>query len=148
MKSTDLPIEPLTVGFSQIELNQYMEQEFKMIAADRQEKERADARNALEEYVYELRGKVSSEEELGQFVPEHERDSLVGYLDEMENWLYEEGEDCNRQVYQDKLSELKSKGEPIQTRKIEFDSRPIIIEDFAKTLQLTMKALEQIRYGF
>jgi hypothetical protein len=25
----------------------------------------------------------------------------------MENWLYEEGEDCNRQIYVDKLSSLK-----------------------------------------
>lgn len=29
-----------------------------MIASDKQEKERADARNAFEEYVYELRNKV------------------------------------------------------------------------------------------
>lgn len=116
-----------------------------MIAADRQEKERADARNALEEYVYELRGKLSSDEDLAQFIPENERDHLVLQLEDMENWLYEEGEDCNRQIYQDKLSELKSKGEPIQSRKIEFDLRPTVIEDFARSLQLGMKALEQMR---
>lgn len=118
-----------------------------MIAADRQEKERADARNALEEYVYELRGKLSNDDELGQFVPENEKDSLILQLDDMENWLYEDGEDCNRQIYQDKLSELKSKGEPIQSRKIEFDLRPTVIEDFARSLQLGMKAIEQMRYG-
>ena len=25
----------------------------------------------------------------------------------MENWLYEEGEDCSRQIYSDKLASLK-----------------------------------------
>lgn len=115
------------------------------LAADRQEKERADARNALEEYVYELRGKLSSEEELGQYVLENDRDGLVRQLDDMENWLYEEGEDCNRQVYQDKLSELKAKGEPIQNRRIENELRPIVIEDFAKVLQLGYKLVEQIK---
>lgn len=143
VKSIELPIESLTFGFSQVELNQYTEQEFKMIAADRQEKERADARNALEEYVYELRGKLSSEDELQSFVVENERENLIRQLDEMENWLYEEGEDCNRQVYQDRLSELKSKGEPIQTRKLEFEIRPTVMEDFSKAMQLGMKAVEQ-----
>lgn len=117
-----------------------------IVIADRQEKERADARNALEEYVYELRGKLSSDDELAPYVLESDRTSLIKQLDEMENWLYEEGEDCNRQVYQDKLSELKSKGEPIQNRKVESEVRPIVIEHFAKSLQLTSKAVEQMRY--
>ncbi|KAG5890080.1 hypothetical protein JTB14_003644 [Gonioctena quinquepunctata] len=145
LKSIELPIESLTNGFSQVELNQFTEQEFKMIASDKQEKERADARNAFEEYVYELRSKVSSEDELGHYILDSDRNSLVSQLDEMENWLYEEGEDCNKQVYLDKLAQLKSIGEPVQTRKIEHELRPVVIEDFAKSLQLCMKALELIR---
>uniref|UniRef100_A0A1Y1JTX9 Heat shock 70 kDa protein 4 n=1 Tax=Photinus pyralis TaxID=7054 RepID=A0A1Y1JTX9_PHOPY len=145
VKSTELPIESLTVGFSQVEINQYTEQEFKMIAADRQEKERADARNALEEYVYELRGKLSSEDELASFILDADRDNLIQQLDDMENWLYEEGEDCNRQVYQDKLTELKAKGEPIQVRRLEHELRPTIIEEFARSLQLANKVVEQFR---
>jgi heat shock protein len=78
-----------------------------MVASDRQEKERRDARNALEEYVYELRGKLSSEEDLAMFVSENDRSSVCRQLDDMENWLYEEGEECNRQVYVDKLNVLK-----------------------------------------
>lgn len=69
-----------------------------MISSDKQEKERADARNALEEYVYELRGKLQSEDQLAMFLPEQERSQLCSDLDAMENWLYEDGEDCQRQV--------------------------------------------------
>ncbi|XP_023018225.2 heat shock protein 70Cb isoform X1 [Leptinotarsa decemlineata] len=145
VKSIELPIESLTNGFSQVELNQFTEQEFKMIASDKQEKERADARNAFEEYVYELRSKVSSDDELGSFILESDQASLVSQLDDMENWLYEEGEDCNKQVYLEKLAQLKSIGEPVQTRKIEYELRPVVIEDFAKSLQLCMKALELIK---
>lgn len=145
VKSVELPIESLTHGFSQVEINQFTEQEYKMIAADRQEKERVDARNALEEYVYELRNKVSSDDELGPFIVESDRDALVRQLDDMENWLYEDGEDCQKQLYNDKLAELKAKGEPVQQRKIEFELRPVVIEDFAKSLQLCMKALELIK---
>ncbi|CAH0560766.1 unnamed protein product [Brassicogethes aeneus] len=145
VKAVDLPLEVLTYGFSQVEINQFTEQEFKMIACDRQEKERADARNALEEYVYELRSKISSDDELGLYVLEGDRDNLVRQLDEMENWLYEDGEDCSRQLYMDKLTELKQKGEPIQTRKIECELRPVVIEDFAKSLQMCQKALDMIK---
>lgn len=97
----ELPIEALTFGFSNVEINKFTEQEFKMIASDKQEKERADSRNAFEEYVYELRGKVSSDDELGPYILESDRDQLVRQLDDMENWLYEEGEDCNKQVRHD-----------------------------------------------
>lgn len=145
VKSVELPIKSLTYGFSQVELNQYTEQEFKMIAADRQEKERADTRNALEEYVYELRDKLSADGDLHKFVSENDRSKLVQQLDEMENWLYEEGEDCVRQIYQDKLSELKSKGEPIENRRVEYELRPILFNDFGKSLQLCLKAIDQIR---
>lgn len=116
-----------------------------MIASDKQEKERADARNAFEEYVYELRSKVSSDDELAPYILENNRDELVRQLDDMENWLYEDGEDCHKQVYIDKLAQLKSIGEPVQTRKVESELRPVVIEDFAKSLQLCMKALELIR---
>lgn len=78
-----------------------------MIAEDKQEKERIDVRNALEEYVYDLRGKISDEDQLATFVTETERETLGGILDETENWLYEEGEECNRQVYCDRLTNLK-----------------------------------------
>lgn len=74
-----------------------------MQAQDRQEKERADARNALEEYVYELRGKLSEGEVLHDFVAEDQRQKLVNQLDALEQWLYDEGEDQNRQVIFDEL---------------------------------------------
>lgn len=70
-----------------------------MQAQDRQEKERADARNALEEYVYELRGKLSEGEALHDFVAADQRTRLVAALDALEAWLYEEGEEQNRQVF-------------------------------------------------
>lgn len=159
-----------TSGFNQVQLNSYIEEECKMIAgnlkfnlkrryfsyknfilisvfflADRQEKERADARNALEEYVYELRGKLSSEDELASFVTDNDRNHLINQLDQMENWLYEDGEDCNRQEYHDKLHSLKNQGDPIQSRRNEFDMRPCVMEDFAKTIQLAGKAADQIK---
>lgn len=63
----------------------------------------------------------------------------------MENWLYEDGEDCNRQEYHDKLMTLRAQGEPIQMRRNEHDMRPSVIEEFARSIQLAGKATEQVR---
>jgi len=147
VKTVELPIEAHTRGYSQTELNNYMELECKMVASDRQEKDRVDARNALEEYVYDLRGKLSSEDELATFVNENDRNSLFHHLDNMEKWLYEEGEDCSRQIYVDKLSLLKNLGEPIKMRRLEFELHPAALEELASVLQLTRKAVDQYRAG-
>lgn len=79
----------------------------KMNAEDRQEKERIDARNALEEYVYDLRAKLSEENQLATFITEIDKEALCHTLDDTENWLYEEGEDCQRQIYSERLTRLK-----------------------------------------
>lgn len=78
-----------------------------MVAEDKQEKERVDARNALEEYVYDLRAKLSEEDQLATFITETDKEALCRTLDDTENWLYEEGEDCQRQIYSERLTRLK-----------------------------------------
>lgn len=147
VKTVELPIDARTHGFSQPELNSYMEQEGKMQAQDRQEKERADARNALEEYVYELRGKLGDGEALHEFVEPAQRARLVAALDALEAWLYEEGEDQNRQVYVDKLTELRTEGEPIKQRRLEFELRPGALDDYSLAIQLAKKAVDLYKAG-
>ncbi|KAL0839520.1 hypothetical protein ABMA28_016223 [Loxostege sticticalis] len=147
VKTVELPIEARTHGYSQQELNSYMEQEGKMQAQDRQEKERADARNALEEYVYELRGKLSEGETLHDFVAEDQRHKLVNQLDALEQWLYDEGEDQNRQVYSDKLTELRTEGEPIKQRRLEYELRPGALDDLSLAVQLANKAVDLYKSG-
>ncbi|XP_053599768.1 97 kDa heat shock protein isoform X2 [Plodia interpunctella] len=147
VKTIELPIDARTHGYSQHDLNTYMEQEGKMQAQDRQEKERADARNALEEYVYELRGQLSEGEALHAFVADDARARLVRALDALEHWLYDEGEDQNRQVYSDKLTELKTEGEPIKQRRLEFELRPGALDDFSLAIQLANKAIDLYKAG-
>uniref|UniRef100_A0A8C5FIA8 Heat shock protein 4b n=1 Tax=Gadus morhua TaxID=8049 RepID=A0A8C5FIA8_GADMO len=86
-------------------LNLFVENEGKMIMQDKLEKERNDAKNYVEEYVYDMRDKLHGLFE--KFVSESDRDILSIKLEDTENWLYEDGEDQPKQVYIDKLAELK-----------------------------------------
>lgn len=121
-------------------LNLFVENEGKMIMQDKLEKERNDAKNNVEEYVYEMRDKLHGM--LEKFVSESDRDVLSLKLEDTENWLYEDGEDQPKQVYIDKLAELKKLGQPIQDRYAESEERPKAFEELGKQIQQYMKFIE------
>ncbi|KAK2826920.1 hypothetical protein Q7C36_017846 [Tachysurus vachellii] len=140
-KTVDLPIENSLHGQIDNELlNLFVENEGKMIMQDKLEKERNDAKNGVEEYVYEMRDKLHGV--LEKFVSEADRDAFSLKLEDTENWLYEEGEDQQKQVYIDKLAELKKLGQPIQERAIEAEERPKAFEELGHQIQKYMKILE------
>ena len=82
-----------------------------------------NCKNALEEYVYDMRGKL--EDRYAVFVQAKEKQSLLSGLQESEDWLYtEEGEDATKSAYTSRLDGLKSLGDPIVLRWREGDERP------------------------
>ncbi|XP_026228454.1 heat shock 70 kDa protein 4a isoform X2 [Anabas testudineus] len=140
-KTVELPIEcNLHWQLSSEVLNMFVENEGKMIMQDKLEKERNDAKNNVEEYVYDMRDKLHGV--LEKFVNEADRDSFSLKLEDTENWLYEDGEDQQKQVYIDKLAELKKIGQPIHDRYIEAEERPNAFEELGRQIQMYMKIIE------
>ncbi|XP_071593238.1 heat shock protein 105 kDa isoform X2 [Heliangelus exortis] len=134
VKNVELPIEAnLVWQLGKDLLNMYIETEGKMIMQDKLEKERNDAKNAVEEYVYEFRDKLSGPYE--KFVCEKDLQGFSALLTETEGWLYEEGEDEAKQVYVDKLEDLKKFGTPIEMRYQEAEERPKLLEELGHRLQ-------------
>uniref|UniRef100_A0A8C9N1S5 Heat shock protein family H (Hsp110) member 1 n=1 Tax=Serinus canaria TaxID=9135 RepID=A0A8C9N1S5_SERCA len=131
VKNVELPIEAnLVWQLGKDLLNMYIETEGKMIMQDKLEKERNDAKNAVEEYVYEFRDKLSGPYE--KFVCEKGFSALLA---ETEGWLYEEGEDEAKQVYVEKLENLKKLGTPIEMRFQEAEERPKLLQELGHRLQ-------------
>ncbi|KAK5620398.1 Heat shock 70 kDa protein 4 [Crenichthys baileyi] len=140
-KVLELPIENSPQGqLANDMLNLFVENEGKMIMQDKLEKERNDAKNNVEEYVYDMRDKLHGM--LEKFVSESDRDALSLKLEDTENWLYEDGEDQPKQVYIDKLAELKKLGQPIMDRFMEAEERPKAFEELGKQIQQYMKFVE------
>uniref|UniRef100_A0A8C3JUI2 Heat shock protein 105 kDa n=1 Tax=Calidris pygmaea TaxID=425635 RepID=A0A8C3JUI2_9CHAR len=134
VKNVELPIEAnLVWQLGKDLLNMYIETEGKMIMQDKLEKERNDAKNAVEEYVYEFRDKLSGPYE--KFVCQKDLQGFSALLTETEGWLYEEGEDEAKQVYVDKLEDLKKLGTPIEMRYQEAEERPKLFEELGHRLQ-------------
>nr|XP_020474925.1 heat shock 70 kDa protein 4-like isoform X2 [Monopterus albus] len=140
-KVLDLPIENSPQWqLADDMLNLFVENEGKMIMQDRLEKERNDAKNNVEEYVYDMRDKLHGM--LEKFVSESDRDAFTLKLEDTETWLYEDGEDQPKQVYIDKLAELKKLGQPIQERYTEAEERPKAFDEMGKQIQQYMKFIE------
>ena len=57
------------------------------------------------------------------FISEQDKEQFLRLLNDTEAWLYEEGDDETKTVYNKKLEELKKHGDPIFKRVKEFEGR-------------------------
>ncbi|XP_038201235.1 heat shock protein 105 kDa isoform X2 [Arvicola amphibius] len=142
--NVELPVEAnLVWQLGRDLLNMYIETEGKMIMQDKLEKERNDAKNAVEECVYEFRDKLCGPYE--KFICEQEHEKFLRLLTETEDWLYEEGEDQAKQAYIDKLEELMKMGTPVKVRFQEAEERPKVLEELGQRLQHYAKIAADFR---
>ena len=92
-----------------------------------------DRKNALEEYVYDTRGKL--DDRYAAYVQAGEKAKLITLLQETEDWLYsEEGEDATKSAYVARLDALKVIGDPIVARWSEAEERPRAIAELRTAL--------------
>ncbi|MBN3297523.1 HS105 protein, partial [Amia calva] len=146
VKHVELPIEAKLVWhLGEDQLNTYIEQEGKMVMQDQLERERSNAKNAVEEYVYYFRHKLAGPYET--FVNEEERIQITELLDQTENWLYDEGEDQPKQVYIDKMQELQKHGLPVEERYQEAEMRDKLFAEVTSKVQNYMKITEDYGNG-
>ncbi|RVE57248.1 hypothetical protein OJAV_G00214120 [Oryzias javanicus] len=144
VKSLDLPIISSNIRQLDTEvLANFVESERQMISQDKLVKEVNDAKNTVEEYVYELREKLCGIYQ--KYINEEDSNRLTLMLEDTENWLYEDGEDQPKHIYEEKLDALKRLGQPIQDRHIEHEDRPKAFEELGKKLQLYLKFVDCYR---
>jgi len=108
-------------------------QELDMALQDRVVQETNDAKNRVEEYVYNMRDALSSR--LAPYEHEDARAALSKELDGVEEWLYGDGENCNKGVYVEKLQALQAKGDPISDRAREFEMVPDALARLDKAVE-------------
>ncbi|CAL8093237.1 unnamed protein product [Calicophoron daubneyi] len=145
VRYNDLPVDACIMQYSTKQLNDFTEVEGKLFEQDELEHRRSHAKNAVEEYVYEMRGKM--QDSLGNFAVPKEAENIMRMLDETEDWLYGEGEDLQRQAYVDRLTQMKSLGDPVELRSFEYHNRPRAVEKFEKSLVHIRKVLDSVAAG-
>jgi hypothetical protein len=77
-----------------------------MVLFDKKDKERSDAKNAVEEYVYDMRGKLDGGE-YEKYSDDRNRQKLLNELRTTETWLYDQGTNQEKNIYIERLKSLK-----------------------------------------
>ncbi|CAM8987794.1 unnamed protein product [Rhodiola kirilowii] len=103
----------------------------------------AELKNDLEGYIYATREKLETSE-LESVSTSEERQAFTEKLEEVQEWLYMDGEDANATDFREKLDMLKSIGDPIFFRLSEVSARPAASEHARKFFN----ELEQIVQGW
>uniref|UniRef100_T1PDV7 Hsp70 protein n=1 Tax=Musca domestica TaxID=7370 RepID=T1PDV7_MUSDO len=145
-KLIELPMDVHTHGFLPNELSNLIQQEAKMVSNDAKETERIDAKNALEEFVYDMRNKLQGGP-LERYVVDAERDAICAQLNELENWLYEDGEDCDRDTYVNKLKALHNQTNPIKDRASDYELCPGVFSELKNAINHAHAAVNEFKKG-
>jgi len=125
-----------TKSFSQISAQELMdaqEAEGNMKLQDKLIAQTAEAMNNLETKVYALRDDLS--QKLSAYYTEPDKEKLGSTLTAMEDWLYDEGMDVEKSVYEAKLKELLATFAPGEGRAKEADLRPDAFSELGKAIE-------------
>ncbi|KAJ3186709.1 adenyl-nucleotide exchange factor sse1 [Gaertneriomyces sp. JEL0708] len=146
IKNHNLQITPKTYALAATALDKIKAEEYEMFAADRLVIDTAEARNSLEEYVYETRAKLDGAWK--PFTPPGVSEDLMVKLNNMEEWLYtEEGEEASKGVYVTKLNELLAISGPIKKRYLQHEELPHAEKRLRDYLNSTVLVLGDEKYS-
>lgn len=120
---TALPTSAAGLRLDTSVVDEYKEKEGQMYASDKLVIETEDRKNALEEYVYDVRDKL--EGPWKKFASPEDAEKLRALASQAEDWLYsDEGEDATKSAYVERLDGLKTLGGPVALRYKEQEDRP------------------------
>lgn len=132
-KKTPLTVTASTWEQPQAELQAKIEMLLELETADRLIHDTQDRKNAVESYVYSTRDDLDMH--LGPFAEEGAKATFKKLLEETEDWLYGDGENCTKSEYVNKLKELKELGDPVYKRHKEAELRPKAVEGLQHAIE-------------
>ncbi|RXW24318.1 hypothetical protein EST38_g1518 [Candolleomyces aberdarensis] len=137
VKKKEIPFVATNTSLPKEVVEEYKEKELEMHESDKLVFDTEERKNAVEEYVYDMRGKV--EDRYASYVQPEEKQKLLVALQEAEDWLYsEEGEDAHKSAYVARLDILKAIGDPITFRYKENEERFRAVASLRETLNTYM----------
>lgn len=82
---------------------------------DKKVKERVDARNSLETYVYNMKNTINDKDKLGEKIGEEDKETIESAVKEALEWL-DDNQSAEKEEFEDKLKELEGICNPIVSK--------------------------------
>jgi len=119
VRKGDLPLSAGTASLDQNTKDLLLEREGQMISEDKLVAETEDKKNELESEIYAMRSKIEEPYEsngYADFASEQEKEKVREKCTQLEDWLYDEGDDASKGQYIAKYEELRASAGPIIQR--------------------------------
>jgi len=145
IKNHDLSVEASQSSLNKTEMDQMLKVESELLECIKVEKMIADSKNAVEEYIYNMREEL--DEKYQEYVLEEDKEKFQTLLGDTEDWLYEDGEDLSKQAYVDKLGELTAVGTPIQERHHLHTTLPVTFNSYGTCMMKYRKIVDAYTAG-
>jgi hypoxia up-regulated 1 len=114
-----------------------------MDAADNARKAREAALNDLEAYIYQVKNKLTDDEDNWKKVStEEQRQEVVDLASAAEEWIYDDGRNAVVSEYKAKQDEIKKKAEQIFRRFSEMTDRPKAVEKAHNMIRTVKSKIE------
>ncbi|CAO3612752.1 unnamed protein product [Cunninghamella blakesleeana] len=140
VKTADLSVVSGNLNIPTSLINTYTEKESQMNATDKLIIATEAAKNSLEEYGYDMRDKIMGP--YSDYIDPSIKDKFADDLNQVVDWIYDEGDDQPKSVYVEKLDGLKAIGNPVVERFREAESRPRAARSLRDTInKLTKEAM-------
>ncbi|EPS39730.1 hypothetical protein H072_6484 [Dactylellina haptotyla CBS 200.50] len=115
-KSESITIKNDKGRLSQDEIDRMVEEAEKFAEEDKLVKEKIEARNGLENYVYSLKNQVSDEEGLGGKIEEEDKETLNKAIKEAIEWMDANGATATKEEFDEAKEKLSSVAYPITSK--------------------------------
>ncbi|KAJ8108144.1 hypothetical protein OPT61_g8378 [Boeremia exigua] len=110
----DLPLSAGTASLDEATKTLQAERENAMIMEDKLVQDTENEKNNLESMIYELKDKII--DQYADFASDDEKSRLNAKLEQIEDWLYDDGEDASKAQYVSKKEDIRSIAGPIIQR--------------------------------
>ncbi|KAH9324465.1 hypothetical protein KI387_004643, partial [Taxus chinensis] len=100
---------------SQEEIERMVKEAEEFAEEDKKVKERIDARNSLETYVYNMKNTINDKDKLADKIDSEDKEKIESALKEALEWL-DENQSSEKEDYEEKLKEVEAVCNPIVTK--------------------------------
>jgi len=113
-KSEKITITNEKGRLSQEEIDRMVREAEEFAEEDKKVKERIDARNALETYVYNMKNQISDKDKLADKLESDEKEKIEAAVKEALEWL-DDNQTVEKEEFEEKLKEVEAVCNPIIT---------------------------------
>ncbi|KAI9292900.1 78 kDa glucose-regulated protein precursor [Neoconidiobolus thromboides FSU 785] len=112
-KSESITISNNKGRLSQEDIDRMIKEAEDFADEDKEIKEKVEAKNAFENYIYDIRSQVTDKAKLGKKISEADKKSILDAIEEKSEWLSSQGSSATKEDIDEQKSELEEVVKPI-----------------------------------